>query len=69
MLNQFMFWAKYGLLSLGVDEERGQGLVEYALILVLIAIVVIVVLTLLGGQINNVFQYITDRLGEQSPNN
>ena len=32
-------------------EERGQGLVEYALILVLIAIVVIVVLYLLGGSI------------------
>ena len=36
-------------------KEKGQGLVEYALILVLIAVVVIVVLTLLGGQIKNVF--------------
>jgi pilus assembly protein Flp/PilA len=34
---------------------RGQGLVEYALILVLIAIVSIGVLTQLGGQTSNVF--------------
>jgi pilus assembly protein Flp/PilA len=33
----------------------GQGLVEYALILVLIAIVVIGTLTALGNQTNNVF--------------
>ena len=37
------------------DAENGQGLVEYALILVLIAIVVIAILTLLGGNINMVF--------------
>jgi pilus assembly protein Flp/PilA len=39
-------------------KEKGQGLVEYALILVLIAIVVIVVLTLLGPVIGNVFSRI-----------
>jgi pilus assembly protein Flp/PilA len=38
--------------------EEGQGLVEYALILVLIAIVSIVVLGLLGGQVSGVFSYI-----------
>jgi pilus assembly protein Flp/PilA len=36
-------------------KEKGQGLVEYALILVLIAIVVIVILSLLGPAIGNVF--------------
>ncbi len=36
-------------------QEKGQGLVEYALILVLVAIVVIVVLALLGPTIQNVF--------------
>ena len=35
-------------------KEKGQGLVEYALILVLVAIVVIVVLTLLGPAIGNI---------------
>ena len=43
-------------------KEKGQGLVEYALIIVLIAIVVIVVLGLLGEQISTVFQNITDAL-------
>ena len=32
-------------------RKKGQGLVEYALILVLIAIVVIVILGLLGGAV------------------
>lgn len=34
---------------------RGQGLVEYALILILIAVVVIVILAILGPAIGNVF--------------
>jgi pilus assembly protein Flp/PilA len=33
--------------------ERGQGLVEYALILALIAVVVFAVLALLGSKVNN----------------
>lgn len=36
-------------------RERGQGLVEYALLLVLVALVVIVILLLLGPAIGNVF--------------
>ena len=44
-------------------KEKGQGLVEYALILVLIAIVVIAVLTLLGEQVNTVFSNIVSGLG------
>lgn len=36
-------------------REEGQGLVEYALILVLVAVVVIVILALLGPVIGNVF--------------
>jgi len=42
-----------------LPREEGQGLVEYALILVLIAIVVIVVLTLLGSQFSAIFASIT----------
>jgi pilus assembly protein Flp/PilA len=41
-----------------MDRESGQGLVEYALVLVLVAIVVIAILTLLGPQIGNVFSRI-----------
>jgi pilus assembly protein Flp/PilA len=36
-------------------RQKGQGLVEYALILVLVAVVVLVVLALLGDQVNQVF--------------
>jgi pilus assembly protein Flp/PilA len=41
-----------------LKSEKGQGLVEYALILVLIAIVVIATLTVLGNKTNNVFSNI-----------
>jgi pilus assembly protein Flp/PilA len=43
-------------------KEEGQGLVEYALILVLIAIVVIGILTLLGGKVSEVFSEIESGL-------
>lgn len=43
-------------------KEKGQGLVEYALILVLVAIVVIAVLMLLGPIIGNVFSTINSSL-------
>ena len=37
---------------------RGQGLVEYALILVLVAMVVMALLFLFGGSVGNVFSNI-----------
>ena len=43
-------------------KERGQGLVEYALILVLVAIVVIAVLMVLGPMIGNVFSSVNKSL-------
>jgi pilus assembly protein Flp/PilA len=43
-------------------KEEGQGLVEYALILVLIAIVVIGILTVLGGRVSQVFSEIDSGL-------
>jgi pilus assembly protein Flp/PilA len=43
--------------------EKAQGLVEYALILVLVAVVVIAILTLLGPSISGVFQNIVDSIG------
>jgi pilus assembly protein Flp/PilA len=36
-----------------MDEDEGQGLTEYALILALIAIVAIVALNFLGGKVND----------------
>ena len=44
-------------------KEKGQGLVEYALILVLVAIVVIAALMILGPIIGNVFSQINSSLG------
>ena len=43
-------------------KEKGQGMVEYALIIVLIAIVVIVILGVLGDQISTVFSQIVSGL-------
>ena len=45
-----------------MPREEGQGLVEYALVLVLVAVVIIAILTLLGPQIGNVFSRITGGL-------
>jgi pilus assembly protein Flp/PilA len=36
-------------------KERGQGLVEYALIMVMVALAVIVILALLGPAIGNIY--------------
>ena len=45
-------------------KEEGQGLVEYALILVLIAIVVIGILTLVGGQVTKSFSTVNSGLSQ-----
>jgi pilus assembly protein Flp/PilA len=44
-------------------KEAAQGLVEYALILVLIAIVVIGVLSVLGSKVSATFSSINNSLG------
>jgi pilus assembly protein Flp/PilA len=43
--------------------QSGQGMVEYALILVLVSIVVIVILLTMGNQIQNVFSNVVAALG------
>lgn len=43
-------------------KERGQGMVEYALILVLVAVVVIAALTIMGPLVTNVFSTINQSL-------
>ena len=57
MLPYVMAW-----LSKFEREEEGQGLVEYALILVLVSIACIVALTALGGAIGPVFDRVTTAL-------
>ena len=63
MLYQLMLWVKFGLAHVIVEEE-GQGLVEYALIILLIAIIVIAALLLLGPAIGNIFNNITNALSD-----
>jgi len=43
-------------------REKGQGLVEYSLILVLVSVVVIAVLMILGPIIGNIFTKINSSL-------
>ncbi len=43
-------------------RERGQGLVEYALIIALVAVVVIGILILLGPAIGSIFSNIKNAL-------
>jgi len=43
-------------------QEKGQGLVEYALILVLVAAVVIVILVLLGPAVGKTFSNVVSTI-------
>ena len=45
-----------------MDQEEGQGLTEYALILALIAIVAIVALNFLGGKVNDALSTVGNSL-------
>ncbi len=50
------------------EQNAGQGLVEYALILVLVSVVVIGILTVLGPQVGNVFSLVTSGLNGSTAN-
>jgi pilus assembly protein Flp/PilA len=50
------------LASRRADGEDGQGMVEYAFILVLIALVTIAIVTILGKQTNNLFSNVNNGL-------
>ena len=43
-------------------EERGQGMVEYGLILALVAVAAVVVLIALGGNITSIFSNVGNQL-------
>jgi pilus assembly protein Flp/PilA len=45
------------------SSQSGQGMVEYALILILVSIVAIVLLLTMGGQIKNLFSNVVVGLG------
>ncbi len=46
------------------EGQEGQGMIEYALILVLVAVVAIVILTVVGQKVVNVFSNISNGLGK-----
>ena len=48
----------------GLQKEEGQGLAEYALIIVLVSIAVVVALGLVGDEINTVFTSIQQKLAD-----
>lgn len=41
-------------------SERGQGLVEYAIIIVFVALVVIAIMRLMGPRVGNVFSSVNN---------
>jgi len=63
MLFQLLTQAKQFFSLMNVRQEKGQGLIEYALIILLIAVGVLVVMGLLGGQVQDIFNQIVVGLG------
>jgi pilus assembly protein Flp/PilA len=55
-----IFYGKEVSGMLAARRQKGQGLVEYGLLIVLIAIAVIAVLTLMGPIIGNIFSKINN---------
>jgi len=55
------YWKARGAIHL--RRQSGQGMVEYALILVLVSIIVIVMLLTMGKQIRNVYSNVVAALG------
>ena len=60
LLPQLVSWIS---MYVQTDEKEGQGLVEYALIIVLIAVVIVGALSGLEGAISGVFSTISGSLG------
>lgn len=60
---EFAVLSLYWKLRSLTTRQEGQGMVEYALILVLVSIVVIVILLTMGNQIKNVFSNVVAALG------
>lgn len=56
MLKTYIKWRNW------FSQQDGQGMVEYAMIVGLVAVGVIVLLTLLGGQVQDIFTAITNAL-------
>ena len=60
--NRAIFGSEPHMMKQFLQEEEGQTLVEYGLLISLIALVVIAVLTLLGSRIKGVFGTATNSI-------
>lgn len=49
-----------------INDESGQGMTEYILIVVLIAVAAIAVVKLFGNKIKELFQKSTDKIEEET---
>ena len=47
-------------MSIHTPNEKAQGLVEYAMILILVVVLVIVVLFLIGPQVGHIFSNVVE---------
>ena len=47
------------------EDEDGQGMVEYALILALVAVVAIAILFIIGNQVKNTFNNVSAQMGNK----
>jgi Flp pilus assembly pilin Flp len=45
------------------DDQRGQAMIEYALIMVLCVIVVLIILIIMGNTVKNMYCNVTGSLG------
>ncbi len=62
MIFNSVFLIKSCLNKLGYSTEKGQGLVEYAIIIMMIAIAVIVGLTLFGEELLIMYERISNNI-------
>jgi pilus assembly protein Flp/PilA len=58
----FIYSGAPSMLYLILGRTRGQGMLEYALIIALVAVVVITSLMLLGPQVSTIFHKVSNNL-------
>jgi Flp pilus assembly pilin Flp len=67
MLIQLAFFVKHHLWQWEDVNEEGQGLTEYALIILLVAFAVFAVLAVFGVELRDLFQHVTNLFESYTP--
>ena len=62
LLPNVFYSGDYLILNWILERARGQGMLEYALIIALVAVVVIASLMLLGPQVSTIFHKVSNNL-------